>query len=321
MLQSTVTGNYPKLPTAKGDVNIRKVLHRFDKSEIGATELDQAYDEVTKRVVHEQTESGIDLPTDGQIRWDDILTPLAAGAEGFTINGLIRWFDNNVYYRKPVIVGKVGWRAPVAAERYRFATTLTTEPVKAVLPAPYSFMKLSENRHYRQDRELLEDLVSLLRAETKALIDAGAKHIQFDDPCLQFHPEHVSMAADALNTVVKELKATFWLCFYFGSVEKIAPKFGEFQVDVVAVDCVSVPTNREHLMRLGKSQTPCFGLIDARNIKLESEGALKREYDRIGSQHPDAFISTSCGLEFLPHRNALEKTRLLGHTVRQFRGE
>jgi 5-methyltetrahydropteroyltriglutamate--homocysteine methyltransferase len=321
MLRSTVTGNYPKLPTQKGDVNIRRMLHRFDKTEIDRQELEQAFDTVTARVIREQLESGIDLPTDGQIRWDDIVTPFASQADGFEIGGLIRWFDNNVYYRKPTIIGDIKWRKPVAANAYRLASTQAGKTIKAVLPAPYSFMRLSEDCHYHNQDKLLADLAALLRAEVEALIEAGAEHIQFDDPCLQYHSEDLPIAAAALNSVVKGLHATFWLCFYFGSIEKIAPDFEKFNVGVIAADCVSVPANFEQLLRLAHHQIPCFGIVDARNIKLETEDILRQKCEQVSSLFPDAYINTSCGLEFLPHASALEKIRLLGRTVKQFRGE
>jgi 5-methyltetrahydropteroyltriglutamate--homocysteine methyltransferase len=321
MLKSTVIGNYPKLPTQKGDVNIRRMLHRLDKGEIGRPELEQAFDAVTARVVREQLESGIDLSTDGQIRWDDIVTPFASQADGFEIGGLIRWFDNNVYYRKPSVVGEIKWRKPVAANAYRLATTLAGKAIKAVLPAPYSFMKLCEDGHYHNQDKLLADLAALLRSEAEALIEAGAEQIQFDDPCLQYQAEDLHLAAEALNSVVKGLRATIWLCFYFGSIERIAPEFGLFDVGVIAADCISVPDNHEQLQRFTHHQIPCFGVVDARNIKLEQESILRQKCEQINSLFPDAYVSTSCGLEFLPHASALEKIRLLGRTVKQFRGE
>lgn len=321
MLQSSLVGNYPKLPTSKSDLNIRRTLHRFDKQEIGMQDLQRAFDAVTSRVIREQVDAGIDIPTDGQIRWDDIVTPFAGNADGFEINGLIRWFDNNVYYRKPVIVGDIKWRGPVAAASYRFATAQTTLSIKAVLPAPYSFMRLSENRHYRSQDRLLADLSALLRTETEKLIEAGATHIQFDDPCLQYSPADVTLASEALNSVTRGLKATFWLCFYFNTVEKIAANFDKFAVSVIAVDCVSIPSNFEHLAHHAHRQIPCFGIVDARNIRLESEEVLRRQCEQISNRFPDAYISISCGLEFLPHANALEKIKLLGRNVRRFRGE
>jgi 5-methyltetrahydropteroyltriglutamate--homocysteine methyltransferase len=209
----------------------------------------------------------------------------------------------------------------VAANAYRLSSTQSGKAIKAVLPAPYSFMRLSEDCHYHNQDRLLADIAALLRAEVEALVEAGAEHIQFDDPCLQYHAEGSRLAAEALNSVVKGLRATFWLCFYFGSIEKIAPDFGVFNVSVIAADCVSVPANCEQLLRFAHHQIPCFGMVDARNIKLEQDDILLQKYERISLLFPDAYISTSCGLEFLPHASALEKIRLLGRTVKKFRGE
>jgi 5-methyltetrahydropteroyltriglutamate--homocysteine methyltransferase len=321
MLKSTIVGNYPKLSSRKGDVSIRRVLHRFDKREIDREELDRSFDEVTARVIREQVESGIDLPTDGQVRWDDIVTPLASDADGFEIGGLLRWFDNNVYYRKPIVVAPTKWRQPVTTHNFRFACKEAGRPIKAVLPSPYSFARLSEDKHYHNDEKLLADLVTLLRHETEALVEAGAQDVQFDDPCLQFHPEDIEIAAEAFNAVVEGIKVRAWLCFYFGNIEKVAGQFGRFRASVVAADCISQPTNFDSLMRSAGEKTPCFGLLDARNIKLESADQLQESYRKIAGRFPDAYISPSCGLEFLPHGNALEKITLLGRSVRQFRGE
>lgn len=321
MIRSTVVGNYPKLPSLKGDVNIRRLLHRFDKWEIGKEELDRAFDQVTTRVIREQIESGVDLPTDGQIRWDDIVTPFASRTEGFEIGGLIRWFDNNVYYRKPVVVSQIKWQQSATASHFRFAASGAGQSIKAVLPSPYSFARLSEDRYYHNLDRLVADLADLLHSETRSLVEAGATQIQFDEPCLQCHPEHLTLAADALNAVVKDLQAEFWLCFYFGKIDSIVPYIHRFPVKVVAVDCVSQASNFDFLMKLGEGVNPCFGLLDARNVKMEDFTLLNQKYARIAGKFPDAYISPSCGLEFLPHGYALDKIRLLGSSVRRFRGE
>ncbi len=256
MLKSTISGNYPKLPTQRGDVNIRRVLHRFDQGEIDQKEVENAYEKVTARVVNEQIEAGIDLPTDGQIRWDDIVTPFAGKVGGFEINGLIRWFDNNVYYRKPVIVDDIKWREPVAAPAYKQAASLTAKPLKAVLPGPYSFVMLSENKHYAKRETLLKDMATMLREEVNALIQAGCRQIQFDEPCLADHPEDCAMAADAVNGMIKDFPGLFWINFYFQSIDKIAKELERFKVNVLSVDCVSAPGNFEILLQYASHVLP-----------------------------------------------------------------
>ena len=320
MLRTTTVGNYPKLPSKKGDVNIRRLFHRYDKKEITTEELESAFKQVTARVVGEQMAAGVDLPTDGQIRWDDIVTPFAAGAEGIEINGLIRWFDNNVYYRKPVIVSEIRHKRAVAAKEYKLAMAIAGKPIKAVLPAPFSFSRLSENRHYKSEDNLIADLAKLLHEEAKALVEAGATHIQLDEPCLPFEPDQAEFAAEALNEAVKGLAATFWVCFYFGNLEKIATRLKAFNVGVIAADCVSHPENVDYLVTSAQGKNACFGVIEARNIKLEKMEVLQKTYRKIAAAYPDAYISPSCGLEFLPHASALEKVNLLGESVKSFNG-
>lgn len=316
MIKSTVIGNYPKLPSAKGDVNIRRQLHRLDKNEIAPAEIDRSFDEVTARVLREQREAGIDLPTDGQIRWDDIVTPLARELEGFAIGGLLRWFDNNVYYRKPQIIGEVNWRNPITVRDYAFARQQFSGAVKAVLPAPFSFMALSDNHHYRSESSLLAALVKALRAETQSLLAAGATEIQFDDPCLPYQPAKAETAISALNEVIAGLKGNFWIAFYFSDIRAIIEALENFSGGVIAVDCVSHPRNFETMMSYAGNHDRCFGILDARNIKLESSDSLIRQCEVIARRHQNAWVSPSCGLEFLPHRYALAKLKLLGGSVR-----
>lgn len=320
MLKTTGIGNYPKLPSIKGPVNIRKTLHRFDKKEITRSELDEAFDAVTVRVLAEQVEAGIDLPTNGQIRWDDIVTPLARGLDGFEIGGLLRWFDNNVYYRKPQIVGAVKRRGPITVREFQFAQEKAGRPVKAVLPAPYSFAHLSDNLHYDNQSDLMADLSAALRSETEALIAAGATHIQFDDPCLPYSPSDAPAAVAALNEVIDGLKAEFWTCYYFSNIGALVESLGQLQVRVVAADCVSHPENVESLLALGKKFNCCFGIVDARNIKMERVEQLQKLLGRIAARMPSAYVSPSCGLEFLPHQDAVAKLKLLASTVTDFNG-
>lgn len=318
MLKTTVVGNYPRLSSNPADVNIRRLLHRLDRGNISEQQLDEAFAQVTERVLREQLDAGIDLPTDGQIRWDDIVAPLAAAVGGFEIGGLIRWFDNNVYYRKPQIIDRVEWKAPVSVDNYVAARRMAGKEVKAVLPGPFSLMELCDDKYYGSTESLLNDLVALLHKETTALIAAGATEIQYDEPSLQYHPEEIDIAAAAFNEVVGGLSASFWLCTYFGSVREIAAKVKLFKLQVLAADCVSRPDNFDHLLNVAADCNACFGLLDARNIKLESSAALQGQLARVQERFPDAYISPSCGLEFLPHCDARNKMKLLVESVKRF---
>ena len=81
----------------------------MDTGAASQEDLQRVIREVTSDVIREQTDAGIDLPTDGQIAWEDGQTPFAKGLKGFEITGLIRYFDTNTYYRQPVPSGKIEW--------------------------------------------------------------------------------------------------------------------------------------------------------------------------------------------------------------------
>ncbi len=320
MLKTTVVGNYPKLPSAKGDLNIRKLLHRFDKQEIDRAALERGFDEVTARVLREQKEAGIDLPTDGQIRWDDIITSCAAKMAGFASGGLLRWFDNNVYYRRPRVVGAVGWQEPIAVDNYLKARAVFGGEVKVVLPAPASFALLVDDQHYVDNARLCDDLAVALRAEVEALLRAGAKVIQFDDPCIPYHPELAKKSIEALNNVIAGQAAEFWICYYFGNLAPISRELTRFSGQVIAADCVSHAGNLDSLLNLESAHQRCFGIVEARNVKLERPAELLAKTQKITRQCGEAYISPSCGLEFLPHRDALAKLGILGEVARLANG-
>ena len=116
MIRTTTIGNYPKVTDSASKESIRSAIHQYDSEKFSSQQLEEVFRENTRRVLREQEEAGIELLTDGQLRWDDLVTPFAAKIEGFQINGLTRFFNNNVYYRQPIVVSQLRTRGPVAVE-------------------------------------------------------------------------------------------------------------------------------------------------------------------------------------------------------------
>src|SRR3972149_6684458 len=75
-----------------------------------------------------------------------------------------RWFDNNSFYRRPVIETPL---EPVAGAVLRWTSVRAFEgrPGKAILPSPWALSALSEDRAYGDDKALLRDVAEVLRAE------------------------------------------------------------------------------------------------------------------------------------------------------------
>ncbi|MBI2173721.1 MAG: hypothetical protein HYU33_00785 [Candidatus Omnitrophica bacterium] len=260
--------------------------------------------------------------TDGQIRWEDIVTPFARGLESIEINGLSRWFNNNVYYRKPILHGEPVWKKPILVDAYLFAKSCTTKPVKAVLPGPYSFAILSEDRHYKNLRAFTRKMAELLNAEARALAQAGAAFIQWDEPAVGFGKTDIKLVLESLKIATEGVQAKTAVVTYYGSLNGALDSLMRGPVDVVGVDVVSDPqtyTRLKNLSRIPKELI--LGCMDARNTKLESTESLHRLIKGVAKKvgMDRLYLSPNCGLEFLPHTQALAKVKRLVQTARTFK--
>src|SRR5205814_10405282 len=131
---------------------------------------------VAKATIREQEEAGLDLVTDGQIRWNDPVSHLAGKLEGVKVNGLLRFFDTNFYFRQPIITAKLGWKGPWVQDEFIFAKKISKKQVKQVLTGPYTLAKLSivQTNAYPHLRDLVMDIADLMAREVEGLVRAGA---------------------------------------------------------------------------------------------------------------------------------------------------
>src|SRR3990172_2410783 len=204
---ATVVGSYPKIPNLPRPARLRNAINRFDRGEMSEEELRRIEDEVTVEALQEQAEAGLDLVTDGQVRWEDEQTYLARRLSGISIDGLIRWFDTNMYYRQPFIEGEVAWREPITVRDYTFAVEHSVKPVKAVLTGPYTLARLSVDEHYGSVSGAATAMAEALSKEVKALQEAGATFIQFNEPAILHHKDDFAEFTSICRRLVDGLAA------------------------------------------------------------------------------------------------------------------
>jgi 5-methyltetrahydropteroyltriglutamate--homocysteine methyltransferase len=322
-IRTSVVGSYPKAPEEGEPFELRKTLHARERGEASADDVKRAEDELVRAIVREQAEAGIDVVTDGHARWDDLVTPFARHIAGFEIGGLLRWFDNNVYYRRPVCVGAVEWRGPASVEAFRFAASVADRPVKAVIPGPVTFARLSLDEHYRDHARFVLAIARVLAQEAFELQAAGARHIQVDEPALLGAPEDLELAGDALAVVTEALDAAeTTLATYFGDAKRLGAELFELPVDGFGFDLVSGPDNRELIAEAPEGKRIQAGVVDARNTKLERPDDLARTIEALAESVGPASLSVSpsAGLEFLPREKARAKLHRLSDAARKVGG-
>ncbi len=161
-LVATTPGLYPLPDDAKVELSDLKGHQKSDLVSGDETgELADAYDRVRAELVETQVEAGLDLITEGQGRWDDMLAHPLAVHEGVETRGIVRYYDNNNFYREPVVTEDLTPSGDVAAELA--AASELTDSLQAVLPGPYTLADLATDEHYGDD--LLEAVGEFLAGE------------------------------------------------------------------------------------------------------------------------------------------------------------
>ncbi len=304
-----MVGNYPKIGPGTKAPSLRNAIAQFDTGKITLQQLKEIENKVTEEAIAEQAQAGIDLVTDGQIRWDDGQTYIAQGIEGFKLGGLIRYFDSNTLYRQPSAKGKLKWKGPITVNDFKFAAARSKKPVKAVLPGPYTLTKLSSNEFYPDLASMVKDLAVALNEEAKALQSAGATLIQFDEPCILKAKADLPLLKEAFATLTRGITAKTALYTYFGDIKGIYPDILKLPFNVIGLDFVGGPANFNILKTFPSDKSLAMGIIDARNTKMETVEQVAAAIDRISKVVPSErlYVNPSCGLEFLPRPTAYQK--------------
>ena len=306
---TTVVGNYPKIGPGTKAPSLRGAIGWFDQGRITLERLHQVEDEVTTEAIQEQVYAGIDLVTDGHIRWDDGQTYFANRIKGFTINGLIRYFDSNTYYRHPIAEGKVTWDGPISIKDYQFAVAHSPGPVKAVITGPYTLARLSQQGCYSDLRSLVLDLAKVLNQEALALQEAGAPIIQFDEPAILKYKEDMPLLEQASEIVTSGLHTKTALCTYFRDASGLTPALYRLPFQVIGLDFAWGPRNFDLLDGFPEDKELAVGLLDARNTRLEPVDEIVAAVRNVSRHVPleRLQLSPSCGFDFLPRQNARQK--------------
>jgi len=312
-IQATMLGSYPKPPPEGAPFGLRKTLHALERGEADEGDLQRARQELVVEVIADQEDAGLDVVTDGHVGWDDILTPFARNLAGFSIGGLLRWFDNNVYYRRPICTGPVEWRGPSSVDGWTFAQSVAHVPVKAVIPGPITFALLSVDDHYGDRGKFVSALASVLAQEAFELEAAGATIIQIDEPALLNAPEDLALAKSSLGLITSQLQsATTIVCTYFGDAKSLVPELWELPADCFGLDFVAGPGNAQLVDDMPEDKALQAGIVDARNTALESTTDLLVTVEPLSDTLGDRLtVCPSAGLEFLPREKAKAKLERL----------
>ncbi len=327
------TGSYPRIGDSADLQVLRRAIAGFDRGERTLADLAEAENQMTRRAIEEQTAAGVEVVTDGLIRWNDPVSYLAGKLNGVRVNGLLRLFDTNSYFRQPVVEARPERQGALTVDDFRFASETLgatanghgggARKVKPVLTGPYTLARLSlvEAAEMTALEPRAMAYAEALAAEIGALADAGAEIVQIDEPSILLNPGDWKLFTQALakltsasdNARKRGRKIDLVLCVYFHDCAPLYGKLITLPVDGLGLDFSYNPMLADLVAEAGSPIPLALGLVDGRNTKLERPAdvaaVVTRLLPRIAGER--AWLGPSCGLEYLPRDRAQAKLALL----------
>jgi 5-methyltetrahydropteroyltriglutamate--homocysteine methyltransferase len=334
------TGSYPRIGDSPELQVLRRTVAALDRGERSHADLLDVQNEVTRHVIAEQVKAGLDVATDGLIRWYDPISHLAGKLDNIEIKGLVRFFDTNTYFRQPVLVGAPIKSGNLVVGEYSFARNalghLPTPQgkagklsIKPVLTGPYTLGKFSlseqsgdsSSKVFSSLEARAQAYAEILASEFEPLSQAGAELIQIDEPAAIKYPNDwaifessfapLAQARDKIRNSGHKLELALYV--YFHDCTPLYEKLLALPVDIVGLDFTYSPKLVDLVASAVSPKWLGLGLIDGRNTKLEDPVHITRQVERMLPKIKDqrAYLGPSCGLEYLPRDRAFAKLELL----------
>ena len=348
-LHLSSTGSYPRIGDSPELQALCRTIAALDRGERSHADLLDVQNEVTRHVIAEQVKAGLDVVTDGLIRWYDPISHLAGKLDNIEIKGLVRFFNTNTYFRQPAFAGAPVKRGHLVAGDYGFARNalghLPTPQgkagklsVKPVLTGPYTLGKFSLGEKsgngsagtFTDLEKRVQAYAEILATELEPLSKAGAELVQIDEPAAIKYPNDWKIFEASLTPLVEARdkilksgrKLELALYVYFHDCAPLYEKLLALPVDVVGLDFTYSPELVDVVASKGSPKPLGLGLIDGRNTLLEDPAQIARQVERMlpKIKGQRAFLGPSCGLEYLPSDHAFAKLELLSKVRVELQG-
>lgn len=294
---------------------------KFARKEISEKDLEALERRATEFWIRQQEEIGLDVLVDGEQYRGDMVAYFADILPGFETGGLVRSYGNRYYY-KPIIVGEVTWSHPITVSWWKFAQGLTTKPVKGMLTGPYTIMDWSFNDYYPDRKAACFALAMVIRKEVEALVEAGARIIQIDEPALSVRPEELDFALEAMHIVTDNIPAYFLTHICYGAFEFIYPQMLNLPVDNFDLEMSNSGLDLIGLFEKDPfTKDLSFGVLDVHSHVVETPKVVKERIEKaLQVIRPEAlWVDPDCGLKTRTVEEAQEKLRAMMAAVREVR--
>jgi 5-methyltetrahydropteroyltriglutamate--homocysteine methyltransferase len=306
----------------------------------GNAELAVIEDECIRDVIAMQERAGLQAATDGEFRRRSWWLDLVMGWDGFSAD---RKGHSEMSWRNAQgvtqassrlwVTGPIRWRESATVRAFKFLKANCKAVPKVTLPAPLILHMFGGGDkgilegHYKDIDVFWADVVKAYRTEVKALIDAGATYIQFDDTSIAFlcDPMHrdsvqrwgsepdalLRIYAAKMNEVLTDIPAHVTVTFHQcrgnregswmaeGGYDPVADVlFNAINVHGYFLEYDSARAGTFAPLRLlPKGKAVVLGIMSSKTPELESADDLKRRIGEAAKFAPldQLAVSPQCG--------------------------
>jgi 5-methyltetrahydropteroyltriglutamate--homocysteine methyltransferase len=186
-------------------------------------------------------------------------------------------------------------------------------------------MDWSFNEYYRNRETATFALAREIRKEVEALMKAGTRIIQIDEPALSTRPEEVKMALRALRSIVEGLNAYFITHCCYGEFHKIYHDIRKYlPVDNLDIEMSNSNLDLLEAMRNNPLRKDIsFGVVDVHSHIVEDVETVKRRIlsalEVIGKER--LWVDPDCGLKTRTVDEAVGKMKVISEAARLVRDQ
>ncbi|WP_101298227.1 5-methyltetrahydropteroyltriglutamate--homocysteine methyltransferase [Halegenticoccus soli] len=340
-LVATTPGLFPLPDWAKDRLSDLKGHQKGDLiSGDESAEIVEAYDDARAEVIGDQRAAGLDRIVEGQLRWDDMLAHPLAVHENVETGGIVRYYDNNNFYRDPRVTGELDFSGDVAAELEAAAALLgdgtsaassdgsddfgATGTLQAVLPGPYSLSDLATDEYYGDEAEFLGAVADFLAGEVESFPEHETLFLL--EPSLVENPPGGDLdarASEAVDAVAAATDADVVVHTYWGALEeKVYAHLMDADVEAIGFDLVAGDRDQSlyNVNEYGTKDEVALGLADGQNTLVESPETIRERVEWTLDQVPAtefdrAYVTTNTETFYLPVNRHKEKLAALAEAA------
>lgn len=338
MIPTTTIGAYPKpsyVPVSdwftKPDGDYTSAYQA--ELESAGPEAEALLDRATVEVVTDQVQAGIDVPTDGEVRRENYIHYLCRSLDGFSFESLVETqVRGTTTALLPTIVDRIGPGTTSMVRDFQVAQACTDRPVKMTLPGPMTIIDTTVDNHYGETISLSEDLASALNEHVRALVSAGCKYIQVDEPLMARQPDialeygidHLAACFDGVPTDVT--RVVHACCGYPNRLDQddypkaplesyleLADALDRAPVDMISIEDAHRHNDLDALLPRFANTTIVLGVIAIARSRVETVDEVVDRLSAARAHLPiDRLVAApDCGLGYLSRELALAKLRVL----------